>query len=243
MIAGVCYCLNEADVIGHSIEHHLAEGLGRIYVAHGPSTDGTADILASFGRDVRVVPYQHVHYDQAFWTTKMASLAAADGAAWIVPFDADEFWTAPGGLAPYLADLSVWIGAARAEWRQHRDWKTTFDTDEQQLPKTAFRWSPSVRAGLGNHIPEDVYGATLVSAVVAHHLMFRSFEQFAAKIKQRCARLPTEAREAGHEWHITRYDGLTTSELAEAWSAYRNRAHHFDPIPVRRRDDSPLPTD
>ncbi len=106
MIAGVSIVRNEADILELTIRHHLREGLELLLIADNDSDDGTRDVLRSCAaRDPRV----HWTRDgagtfhQAQTVTGLAREAFSRGARWIVPFDADEFWHAPGGLERALA--------------------------------------------------------------------------------------------------------------------------------------------
>jgi hypothetical protein len=231
VIAGVVYCLDEADIIGRSIEHHLNEGVDHIYAAHGPSSDGTGEILAGFA-EVTVLENHDEMSHQQHWTDLLAALAAVHGATWIVPFDADEFWCWDGGtLADYLTFGPRAATVAVGQWWHHRDWEHRY-TAKEDLNKVAYRWTPSARIGCGNHFVEGVPGSLMVApALQVRHLRYRSFEQFAAKVRQRIARLPADERAAGHGWHHTQRDGLTDAELAVVWTGLMAEDAVYDPIP------------
>lgn len=101
---GVSMVRDEADVIAYTIEHLLAQGLEHVIVADNMSTDGTYELLRDMGTTlpVTVVRDRLPAFHQAHKVTRLARLAAAAGADWIVPFDADELWCADGGS---LADV------------------------------------------------------------------------------------------------------------------------------------------
>jgi hypothetical protein len=233
VIAAVMTALDEADIIGKCVEHHLNEGVDRIFVAVGPCQDDTEAILRRFPEVMIFDASRDTESRQQYWGDRLAASAAAVGAEWILPIDADEFWAHPGfTLAELFAEIVPNVGRVVFEWRQHRDWQHTLDYDPENLPKVAYRWHPSARIGPGNH---TVWGAPVGEAFhgVAHHLRYRSREQMASKIRSRSARLPQWERELGHGWHITQHDGATDAELTALWEAHITAPAHFDPIPLR----------
>lgn len=90
---------NEADIIGLTVLHHLSLGLDRILVLDNGSTDGTDKILRLLGKgDERVAwTRDDSPFDQQTITTELAREAYRQGADWVVPFDADEFWLGDAG--------------------------------------------------------------------------------------------------------------------------------------------------
>ena len=95
-VFGVAVVHNEADIIRLTVLHHLAAGLDRLLIVDNGSTDGTDRILRQLARDGRV----DWSRDEGAWRagemlTTLARRAAAEGADWVIPFDADEFWYAP----------------------------------------------------------------------------------------------------------------------------------------------------
>ena len=97
-IFGVMAVRNEADIVGINVAHHLAAGLDRILVADNGSTDGTAELLEGLSRDggVRWTSAEGA-FRQSELTSALAREAFLQGADWVVPIDADEFFQAPGG--------------------------------------------------------------------------------------------------------------------------------------------------
>ncbi len=114
-IYGITVVRDEADLIGTTIRYHLGLGCDRILAIDNGSTDGTDEILEEFSSDARV---RWRREDGAFLQGELATQAAreaiADGADWIVPFDADEFWYAPWGDFRSVLNDSV-AGALRAQ--------------------------------------------------------------------------------------------------------------------------------
>ena len=96
---------DEADIIGYAIDHLLAEGVDHILVADNLSTDGTLQVLHDLAQraPVTVLHDRLTTFYQGEKMSRLARMATAAGAEWIIPFDADELWSAPSGrLADHL---------------------------------------------------------------------------------------------------------------------------------------------
>lgn len=98
MIYGISVVRDEADIIGLSVRHHLALGLDRVIVIDNGSRDGTTRVLESLEAESRFSwrPIVTCGHRQAGILTALAREAYAEGAAWVLPFDADEFWDTNG---------------------------------------------------------------------------------------------------------------------------------------------------
>ena len=98
---------NELDILPHTISHFFRQGIDRILIADNLSTDGTREYVIDLAaRDSRII-FAWDNYDVHLQSEKMTYLchrAWQSGAAWIIPFDGDEFWFAPRGqtLAEFL---------------------------------------------------------------------------------------------------------------------------------------------
>jgi len=131
MLVGIALVRNEEDLVETTIRHHLAQGLDRILIADNDSTDATPRLLEQMAAADRRVLWSRTRgagFHQAEATTELAAAAVKLGAGWILPFDADEFWYAPGGLAAALRDRSedafsvpvVNFIQARGELKRHK---------------------------------------------------------------------------------------------------------------------------
>jgi hypothetical protein len=114
---GVSMVRNEADIIRLNVLYHLASGIDRMLVVDNGSTDGTDGVLQQLSLEHPEVRWSRD--DGPFLPsrvmTKLAREAFEEGANWVVPVDADEFWHAPGGdLRRVLQDTNAGVLRARA---------------------------------------------------------------------------------------------------------------------------------
>ncbi len=106
VVAGIAMVRNEVDIIRTNVLHHFAMGLDWMLIVDNGSTDGTDKVLAEVAeRDPRVRwSRDDSPYRQSKMLTKLARQAQADGAHWVIPIDADEFWYArPGSFRRVLS--------------------------------------------------------------------------------------------------------------------------------------------
>lgn len=98
-IYGLTICRNEADVIRPCILHQLGMGLDKILVIDNGSTDSTHKELYRLARQYpvkwRSEPDRDFLPGQMY--TELARQAYSEGAEWVVPADADEFYYAASG--------------------------------------------------------------------------------------------------------------------------------------------------
>lgn len=95
-IIGLMCVRNEADILETSIRYHLALGVDRILAVDNGSEDETASVL---GRLARSLPLDWCRasgeFRQSAIVSRLGYEAYVDGADWLLPIDADEFWHAP----------------------------------------------------------------------------------------------------------------------------------------------------
>ncbi len=105
-IFGLCCVRDAADIIGVTCTYHLAIGFERLIVVDDGSTDGTSEILRRLARwtgRIDVVRNETAPYDQGRLTSEAAARAVSQGADYIAPFDADEFFVFKGDARQVLA--------------------------------------------------------------------------------------------------------------------------------------------
>lgn len=199
---GIAMVRNEADVIGPVVAHMLSQ-VDHVLIADNLSTDATPDILAASGAEVIDDP--DPAYRQSDKMTALATRARENGAAWVVPFDADEAWYSPfGRLGDVLNKAHQRVAIMSATMYDHVP--TTLDDPLDPnpltrvgwrrrrtgaLPKVACRTHESLTIEQGNHGASYGYlrGRRLSGRLVIRHYPYRSPAQFVAKAKQGAAAL------------------------------------------------------
>ncbi len=238
-VAAVSMFRNEEDLAAPVVRHMLAE-CDRVVVADNGSTDGTAAALAAIG-DPRllVVDEPRFAYRQAETMNALAALVAEEGAAWVVPFDADEWWEAPAGrrvadaLGALPADVIVAAAAvydmvtqpgddpaldpfARTLWWRPGSYWSPF-------PKVAYRPGPGRVLLQGNHglagVPTPPVGPLRV-----RHYPFRSLEQARAKLRHGRAAVEAADLPAGSGAHWREWGAYSDAALADWWARWTDPA-------------------
>ena len=102
---------DEADIIATTVAH-MATQVDHVLVADNLSKDDTARLAADAG--AQVVPDSEPAYWQSDKMTGLAAVARSRGAAWVVPFDADEIWHTRSGqrIGDYLAGVDAHVAIA-----------------------------------------------------------------------------------------------------------------------------------
>lgn len=228
-VAGVVTTYNEADIIAASVLHMRRQGVERIYAADA-STDGTYELLLSLG--VYVERDTESCHRQPWWTARLAERAYADGADWIVPFDADEFWFPRiyDTLAQTLENVDHDKSKLFGQMLHYHDfvWR---HPDPKPHPKVIVRAQSGVVFANGNH-NATVDGGDLRGWVEVREIQYRNFRHFCRKIAERCATLdPTLP--PGEGTHHTDYRGWTETDLEPVWKELAAKATVRDPLWLR----------
>lgn len=240
-VVAVTMVRDEADIIEATLRH-TATQVDHIICADNLSTDGTSDILARLADELplTVVADADPAYRQADKMTRLALDAMNMGADWVLPFDADEFWTGTDGrtVADELEAIDPHIDTVYAAGFDHIAVDDTGDLspwrrpDPQPLPKVAFRPSADRRLAMGNH---DVTGGSVraAEALTYRHFQYRSLDQMARKVRDGAhAYTLTDLPETfGAHWREAA--ALDDDGLAGRWAALNGEAGLvFDPPPI-----------
>lgn len=194
-VFGIAMVRDEADIIYSTVAHMLGQ-VDEVIVADNGSKDGTREILAEMA--VTVIDDLDPAYYQSRKMTSLARFAAAQGAQWVVPFDADEIWYAPfhERISGLLRDLAPQWLTAEADLYDHV--ATAYDSMELD-PVKRLVWRRRERAPLrkvacrvradlvieqGNHGATYDGGTTkYADHLVVRHFPYRTAEQFVRKAR------------------------------------------------------------
>lgn len=94
MIALLLVTKNEAELLEHNLEHHLAWGIDRIAVADNESTDATRDVCQAFGGAISYRSFSNFHDRQTQRHLMLRELVEESNGAleWAAVSDTDEFF-------------------------------------------------------------------------------------------------------------------------------------------------------
>jgi glycosyltransferase involved in cell wall biosynthesis len=233
---------DEVDVAAAMIEHTFAQGAEFIVATDNGSVDGTRDVLEAYSRTGRLILIDEPgnDYRQGEWVSRMARVAAEQGADWVIHLDADEF-VVPYDRSKTLYDVlasqgdEVTVVQSRRRnvrrapgddrhWSKALRWKDKVSYSERGTPlgpKIAHRADRDAIVAMGNHAVEGpTLGAPLVADLLEYlHAPDRSWQQYASKI-----RIGGEAVnnnkdfDPGIAWHWRQdYRRLMDGSLAEVY--------------------------
>lgn len=94
-IVAIMVVRNEADLLPVNVRYHAAQGVTEFRIVDNGSSDATARRLLELSRSLRILwTRDDGPYRQSEMATGLAREACRTGADWILPIDADEFWSA-----------------------------------------------------------------------------------------------------------------------------------------------------
>jgi glycosyltransferase involved in cell wall biosynthesis len=249
MVVGIALVKDEADIIEATVRQMLSQ-TSMVIIADNGSTDGTREILEDLVAHGAVIDDPDPAYFQSQKMSRLAAMAVEQGAEWVVPFDADEWWYSPFGR---IADvLRQHPGAvAVADVYDHRatgldpdvtnplgrmGWRTV---DPLPLHKVACRPVLPVTITQGNHGAEYPTQDPLVGQLVVRHFPIRSPEQMIRKARNGAAAyaatdLPEEIGQHWRDWGRLSDEQLTEVFRRHYWHANpANEGLIYDPCELK----------
>jgi hypothetical protein len=242
---------DEQDIVRENLDFHLAQGVERVIVTDNGSEDGTLEILRDYEARglVRLLLEPTDDYSQGRWVTRMARMAAEDGADWVINGDADEFWWPRRGtlgstfeaLGPeagiVVAHRTNFVPCAedgRAFWERmtRRERQSLNPLGKPLPPKVAHRAHPEITVVQGNHRVEGVELGERIDdgSVEILHFPMRTYAQFENKIVK-------GGRAYARNRELPDRTGRTWRRLYELWERGGLRDHYRDQVVAERDDD------
>jgi glycosyltransferase involved in cell wall biosynthesis len=231
---------DEQDIVRENLDFHLAQGVDLVIVTDNGSEDATTEILREYESRgvVRLLFETSDDYSQGRWVTRMARLAADEGADWVINNDADEFWwPRNGSLKSDFEQLGAEVGlvvARRVNFAPRPEdgrpfWERMTLRERESLnplgkplpPKLAHRADPEIVVAQGNH---KVEGAQLGErlddgSIEILHSPMRTYSQFENKIVK-------GGRAYARNRELPQRTGRTWRRLYETWEQGGLRDHY-----------------
>lgn len=249
MLVLTLLCRDEADILESMLRFHLSQGVDRIIATDNGSVDGSLEILQRFERRGQLTLLQeaeHTH-DQAVWVTRMARMAAAMGANWVINSDADEFWwpqhgnlnstlaQLPESIEGLLVDRTNFLPPARNGQDQRpfyqrqtlRERVSRNSLGRPLPPKLIHRAHPGVEITDGNHgarVDGKPIAAIKDASIEILHVPIRSYSQLERKIRQGAEALQRNKRVSpsiGDSWRKIYANQLQQGTLPTYYDSLR----------------------
>lgn len=260
-VFGVTMVRDEIDVIRGVLTHMCGE-VDHVIVADNLSADGTSDVLRGLAHDlpITLVADDEPGYYQSVKMTALANQAAAMGAVWVVPFDADELWYGVDGRrvadvlaeqdwplvgVPIINHLATWLDEPDPDPFRAMVWR---QPQPQELGKVAYRWEAGATIHQGNHavdlpsLSPDPWLQSAAQPLALRHFPVRSANQLISKGRNGAAAYsaaPGLPPEYGAHWRAWGQILDTYGEGA-LHEAYREHWCHRSPVDIGLiRDPAP----
>lgn len=225
---------NEEDIIAHTIEHHLEQGVTHILLTNNNSTDRTREIAEKYP-EVEIIDEPGDTHDQSKWVTRMARLACKLNPDWIIHLDADELWCGLQNLRKISGDAvacqRMYLHPPTVEEFSLENMRFYLNFDDIPIPqetKVAHRPDESIEIAHGNHaVLYKSYGST--TQIWRHHYPIRSQKQWESKSQGHlCLRNRNVTCERWERWYNMIQSGSDEySRICSLWQVFRQTKQDF----------------
>lgn len=229
MIVGIARVRNEQDVIVQVVGHMLDE-CDAVIVADNNSTDGTYEALRMWSiREDRLtlVREPSFGFNQTETMNSLANMVPAD---WVIPFDADEWWEADGGIRVALEGVFGFQTATTTVDMVPQPGDepgSPFDSIVHYRPGSLWSGHPKVafRPGEGRRLQEGNHGlVAMPSAPVGplriRHYPFRTKEQAKAKLRHGREAIIATGSDSSIGSHWREWGAMTDEEFDRWWERW-----------------------
>jgi len=186
---------DEQDIIQYTIENLIARGVDHILINDNLSSDGTTEILQDFETRGLITVYEdkEVGYYQSDKMTDLARKAFDQGADWVIPFDADEYWSVPSTFHSFFSGITQ----SCCQFKLFNYFPTSNDKHSERNPflritnrsiepaplyKVAVRNVGNLVIHQGNHSATGDNMTYMLGNGMIGHFPWRSYEQFRKKV-------------------------------------------------------------
>jgi glycosyltransferase involved in cell wall biosynthesis len=210
-----------------TLRHLVHQGVDHVVVADNLSSDHTADTVAELAMDlpITLVRDEERGYYQARKISRLARAASRRGAAWIVPFDADELWYGAGetiadvlrrGRGDILpAPVFDHLPAADAPDAIDPYVEIVRRRTEPVTNKVAFRAHLLAAVHQGNHWV-NVPGVVHRGLLEIRHFPYLGFNHLRQKVALNADSIAHTSEDVVESWHIAAWTRLDDAALKRA---------------------------
>src|SRR5437763_2052549 len=162
-VVGLYVVRNEEDLLEVNLRHHFSTAIDAAIAIDNGSSDRTLEVLLRLSEEFPIlVASEPGPYRQSEKMTRMARLAAHQGADWVLPIDADEFWTGvESPLREVLAQTPSSVAAVKVDvinFVQRRDVLVPDAASLLTMTMTPVRRSEGASRVLEGQVDNDLIG-------------------------------------------------------------------------------------
>lgn len=212
---------DEGDIIEKSVKRWHSLG-AKIYICDNGSTDGTFEFLEYLQHN-GIVHYLESDPEKAYVMHerigRLKDRAIDDGAAWIFPADADEFWHFGGDTVPeYLERL----GANEGDWFKVLYFDVAPNAKKwlvYPFHKCFGRLTKEQEICIGNHFVTTGEGKDCQGLII-EHFPVRSFAQMKKKLINHMEAFAAAGYDHPHRQRIAEWQADPEAFFAKMWKRY-----------------------